>query len=144
MRPYAIGQGRGVIRGGDGTAGPNQIQPRQIDPNAYKGNNTLGPLSDQLMNKRVKASTDAASANYDQEPPQWVTTLTSFLNTASEKIQEKADENAAQGELMATAPIQITVTDADGTVKDIQNIKTRIGLVEKNQSASTAGAPPLV
>ena len=120
------------------------VQSRQIDPNAYKGNNTLGPLSDQLMDKRVKASTDAASANYDQEPPQWVATLTSFLNTTAEKIQEKTDENAAQGELMVTAPIQITVTDADGTVKDIQNIKTRIALVEKNQSASTAGAPPLV
>ena len=149
-KPLAAGNpsgdpGRESRRGAFGV-----VSKRERDPNAYKGNGGLGGVSpyavnnDNLMDKRVKTSTDAASANYNQESPQWVATFTSLLNTTAEKMQEKADENAAQGELMATAPIQITVIDADGTVKDIQNIKTRMALVEKNQSASTAGAPPLV
>ena len=127
---------------------------RQIDPNSDQGNGGLGGVSpyavnnDNLTPQRVKNQSSTGLASDDQEPPKWATTLNTILGAMAQKIQEKADEkadeNAAQGELMATAPIQITVIDADGTVKDIQNIKTRMALVEKNQSASTAGAPPLV
>ena len=122
-----------------GAVAPVPVQEKRSYGTASADGNIMDGL---LTGPRVKASN--LNAPLDQEPPQWVATLTSFLNTTAEKMQKPDAVAAAQGELMATAPIQITVTDADGTVKDIQNIKTRIALVEKNQSASTAGAPPLV